>query len=71
MNKSIEIGKAIRRRRRELDMSQLQLAQRAGVSEGSVRRWEKGENLTVDSAELVLKALGLKLAVTERGGLRI
>lgn len=66
----INFGKTIRRRRKMLDMTQEELARRSGVSVATIRRWEKGHGMTVESAELVLDALGAKLAVTDKGGLR-
>lgn len=40
-----QVGEQIARRRRELDLSQAELANRIGVRPQTVSRWERGENL--------------------------
>lgn len=39
----ISIGKLLRRRREELDLTQRQIASYVGVTESAVSRWESGE----------------------------
>ena len=61
------IGVMVKKRRRTLGLTQQQLALRAGVSEGSVRRlesgWSRKHNLNI--MEDILKALGFDSAKTE------
>lgn len=39
------ISEVIRRKRKELEMTQEQVAQRLGVSAPAVNKWEKGDSL--------------------------
>lgn len=53
-----QVGHEIARRRRELDLSQADLAERIGVRPQTVSRWERGENLGHQrNLELVREAL--------------
>ena len=55
-------GEAIRRQRRRLGWSQSDLAEKAGVSQVSVNRWENGHRLPDGvSFEKLLDGLGLSL----------
>lgn len=64
-------GKTIRSRRRMLDMTQKELAEKSGVSVATIRRWESGHGMTLESVELVLDALGATIKVVDKGGLRL
>lgn len=44
------LGSLIRRRRRELGLTSLQIATAVGVSKGTVAKWETGETVPVNSA---------------------
>lgn len=54
-----KLGKRIRERRREMDLSRAQLAEQAGLSVGQIARIERGEHVpkfkTVMALEQVLK----------------
>jgi transcriptional regulator with XRE-family HTH domain len=50
-----ELGEAVRRVRRQQNMTQAELAERLGVGRGTIRRLEQGESV---SAETALRALG-------------
>lgn len=65
MNKKTqkEIGKRIRKARRDLDYSQAALGQMLGVSDKTVAAWEKGTN-EVGSATLTEIAKYLKRPVS-------
>lgn len=57
---SREIGEAIRRRRRELGISQERLAEMLDVSYQQVQRYENGSNrLNVENIQLVADTLGV------------
>ncbi|SDL14601.1 type II toxin-antitoxin system Y4mF family antitoxin [Tessaracoccus oleiagri] len=59
----------VRRRRRELGLTQPQLADLAGVSERFVRALEAGkQSVQLDRVQAVLEALGLELRAEVRGG---
>jgi len=58
----------VRRRRRELGLTQPQLADLAGVSERFVRALEAGkQSVQLDRVQAVLEALGLELRAELRG----
>ena len=60
-----ELGEAVRLRREELGWSQRQLAERAGMSQPSVARFEAGgTNPTLPLLERLANALGLTLNVS-------
>ena len=60
-----ELAKAIRARREELGWSQRQLAERAGMSQPGVARFEAGGTTpTLPRLERLAAALGLTLAVS-------
>jgi len=61
------LGEALRRRRRDLGLRQVELAELAGVSERFVRELEHGKaTARLDKVEAVLDVLGLTLAVRLR-----
>lgn len=56
-------GKAIRRRRRELDFSQEELAERAELHRTYISDIERGErNPSLENIEKLAKALGISIA---------
>lgn len=57
------ISIAIRNARIRLDMRQVDVAKKAGISEFTLRRMEYGHMSTVINTESVLNALGLTLSV--------
>jgi len=60
---SKEIGAAIRKRRKELGLSQEQLAEKAGVSYQQIQRYENGSSmLNVENVQRIAKIL--QMAVT-------
>jgi transcriptional regulator with XRE-family HTH domain len=54
-----ELGRRLRQRRLERNLSQLELAAEAGVERKAVQRIEAGESVRVASLVRVLRALGL------------
>jgi transcriptional regulator with XRE-family HTH domain len=54
-----ELGQRLARTRLARNMSQLQLAQEAGIAERTVARIERGESTTLVNFVRVLRALGL------------
>lgn len=55
-----EIGEAIRRRRKELGLSQEQLSERVGVSYQQIQRYENGSSmLNVENVQRIARALSL------------
>ncbi|MDR8407714.1 helix-turn-helix domain-containing protein [Nonomuraea sp. 3-1Str] len=60
-----ELGEAVRRRREELDLTQAQLAERAGLLQPAVARFEAGGSMpTIPLLERLAEALELRLSVT-------
>ena len=54
------LGKKIRRKRREMDITQEQLAEMAGISTAFVGHIERGTRvLSVETLERICKALGV------------
>jgi transcriptional regulator with XRE-family HTH domain len=53
------IGNAIRRRRRQLDMSQAELAARMGVSREAVSQIERGRAPSLNRLRSIADALGV------------
>jgi len=45
-------------------MTQVQLADKAGISVTTLRKMERGERVKLDVLELIAEALGKKVAVT-------
>ena len=45
-------------------MTQVQLADKAGISETTLRKMERGEMVKLDVLELIAEALGKKVTVT-------
>jgi transcriptional regulator with XRE-family HTH domain len=57
------LGQAIRRRRREMDISQEELADRAGLNRTYITRVEGGErNLRLETVAQIAKALDITMA---------
>lgn len=66
-----ELGEAVRTRREELGWSQRQLAERAGMTQPGVARFEAGGTTpTIPVLERLANALGLRLTVTLEPGER-
>ena len=67
---ALEIGYAIKDRRAELEMTQAQLAEAAGVSKRCLWSLELGQNpgVQLDKLTAVLGALGLELTVGNPSG---
>jgi transcriptional regulator with XRE-family HTH domain len=66
-----ELGEAVRSRREELGWSQRQLAERAGMTQPGVARFEAGGTIpTIPVLERLANALGLRLTVTLEPGER-
>jgi transcriptional regulator with XRE-family HTH domain len=62
---TFELAEAVRTRREELGWSQRQLAERAGMTQPGVARFETGGTTpTLRLLERLADALGLKLSVT-------
>ena len=59
-----EVGRRIYHARREMDMTQRQLALRVGVSERTINRWERGWN-GPRGVYLTRLAHALKLSVAD------
>ena len=61
----MEIKDIIRNRRVELELTMKQLAEKVGVSEGTISRWESGEiaNMRRDKVKALADALGTTPAV--------
>jgi transcriptional regulator with XRE-family HTH domain len=57
------IGKDIREARQSMDMTQHELAERAGVSRPTIARVETGSNISTGTLEKVAKALGKQLRI--------
>jgi transcriptional regulator with XRE-family HTH domain len=65
LSSPVALGQAVRRARRAADMSQLELADLAGLSRLVVTRLETGQaNVTLDSLLRVVSVLGMKLEAT-------
>lgn len=55
-----DIGEAIRKRRKELGLSQEQLSERVGVSYQQIQRYENGSNmLNVETVQRIARALSM------------
>lgn len=62
-----ELGEAVRHRREELEMTQSELAKRAGLQQPAVARFEAGGTMpTIPMLERLADALGLRLTVEFR-----
>lgn len=55
------IGEAIRRKRKELGLTQEELAQRLGVTWEMVSRYERGESITITRLMQLIEVLGLDI----------
>ncbi len=63
----VELAAALRSRRRELGLTQAELADLSGVSERSVRALEAGkETARIDTLVAVAESLGLRLTTVPR-----
>ncbi|MEO3812434.1 helix-turn-helix transcriptional regulator [Sphaerisporangium sp. B11E5] len=59
-----ELGEAVRRRREELGLTQAQLAERAGLQQPAVARFEAGGTMpTIPLLERLAEALEVRLSV--------
>jgi len=58
----VELGRAVRAVRRELDLSQEALARRAGLHPNQVGRLERGTNVRAGTLLAVVDGLGVGLA---------
>lgn len=58
----VETGKAIARRRHQLDMRQKDLAQRLGVAISTVANWERGKSFPERHWGAVEEVLGISLS---------
>jgi transcriptional regulator with XRE-family HTH domain len=57
---SDELGLLVQKLRREQQLSQADLAERAGLSQGQISQIERGQgNPTVSNLDLIAKALGI------------
>jgi transcriptional regulator with XRE-family HTH domain len=64
-----EIGAKIRKRRKELGLSQEQLAEKVGVSYQQVQRYENGSStLNVENVQRIAHALGVPAIAFFEGG---
>lgn len=64
-----EIGARIRKRRKELGLSQEQLAEKVGVSYQQVQRYENGSStLNVENVQRIAHALGVSAIAFLEGG---
>ena len=63
---SEELGTAIRRYRKEAQLSQDDLAERLGVSRMTVSRMERGDAVSLDTAISALAECGAKLAIVPK-----
>lgn len=62
-------GIALRKARVAKNLTQTQLAKKAGFTMRAVQYWEQGrKNITLENAVRLLDALGLELVITEKGG---
>jgi len=68
-----EIGAKIRKRRKELGLSQEQLAEKVGVSYQQVQRYENGNStLNVENVQRIAHALGVSaIALLEAGNAQV
>jgi transcriptional regulator with XRE-family HTH domain len=56
-------GRAVRKRRRELDLSQEQLAERADLHRNYISDIERGErNLSLENIQKIARSLGMKVS---------
>ena len=60
----MKIEKELRALREIHHMTQVQLADKAGISVTTLRKMERGERVKLDVLELIAEALGKKVAVT-------
>ena len=58
----VQLGRAVRTVRRELDLSQEALARRAGLHPNQVGRLERGTNVRAATLLAVVEGLGIGLA---------
>lgn len=59
-----ELGEAVRLRREELGLTQAELAERSGLKQPAVARFEAGGTMpTIPMLERLAEALGLRLSV--------
>ena len=64
-----DLGDSIRRERRERNLSQIELAQRANVARGAVQKIEEGRGtVNLDTVLKLLRTLSLDLTIERRTG---
>lgn len=63
----INYGKLIKDCRIKSGLTQKQLAELVGVTRRAVEYWELGKNMTINNAERVFAALGMKIEIVKRG----
>ncbi len=64
----LEIGQAIERSRKLLGLTQVELAEVAGISYRPVYQIESGRSIRLESLVALCDALGLKISLTSMGG---
>ncbi len=62
------LGEAIKRARKEQNLTQEQLGERIGVKKAQISRLERGHNITIPTMGRVFRALGIKTASVDFGG---
>ena len=69
MQTLLEVGEAVATRRRSLGLKQGEVAARAGISQETLSRFERGKSAEFGSRKLlaVLAALGMELQLIETG----
>ena len=63
---AVATGLAVRRARRAIDVTQIELARRAGVSQAAVHRAETGAPVSAEMLRRIIAALTLLDAEAER-----
>lgn len=59
-----EFAKIIKKAREEKNITQSQLAERAGTTTRAVQYWEQGKkNISLENADKLLKALGIEIKI--------
>lgn len=58
----MDISKKLKERRKELELTMLEVAQRTGVSEATVSRWESGDIANMRRDKIVLLANALRVS---------
>lgn len=61
MSTKIHMGDALKRARIDSDCTQVELAEKCGVSQTNVSAWERRKSLKAETLEKVSKALGVSI----------